>query len=187
MRIIAGDFKGRRLICPRGSLTRPTPDRVREAIFSIVGDLVADAAVLDLYAGTGAMGLEALSRGARKAFFVESSAAALGCLKANVEMCGCRERSGIIGRPVIEYLEMAVMEEDFRLVFADPPYRGDLGTLTLLALSKHAKQLERCLIILEHAPDTPPEPVPSALNRIDSRKYGNTGVSILEFKRARDL
>jgi len=187
MRIIAGSLKGRKLLSPKGSRTRPTSDRVREAIFSIVGDLVQGAAVLDLYAGTGAMGLEALSRGARKAVFVESDTAALACLNANIESCGCRDRSRVISRSVISFLGMAAFDEDFELLFADPPYRSDLGTLTLLAVSKHAKPLKRCLIILEHAPGSPPEPVPGTLNRIDTRKYGNAGVTFLEFKKIQEL
>jgi 16S rRNA (guanine966-N2)-methyltransferase len=187
MRIIAGSFKGRKLLSPKGSRTRPTSDRVREAIFSIVGDLVSGAAVLDLYAGTGAMGLEALSRGARKAVFVESDTAALTCLNTNIGSCGCRDRSRVIGQSVISYLGKAAFEDGFELMFADPPYRSDLGTLTLMAISKHAKPLKRCLIILEHAPGFPPEPVPGNMNRIDTRKYGNAGVTFFEFKKIQEL
>jgi 16S rRNA (guanine(966)-N(2))-methyltransferase RsmD len=97
MRIIAGSAKGRKLQAPKGSKTRPTSDRVREAIFSIVGDLVVDAMVLDLYAGTGAMGLEALSRGARQAVFVETDIPALRCLEMNIRLCGYGDRSEIWG------------------------------------------------------------------------------------------
>jgi len=183
MRIISGSFKGRKLSSPKGVKTRPTSDRVREAIFSIVGDLVVDARVLDLYAGTGAMGLEALSRGARQAVFVEMDPAALRCLDTNIETCRCKDRSAVVSRPVISYLGKIDPVDDFDLVFADPPYMGDLGTLTLLAISKHAKPLKRCLIILEHAPDRPPEPVPHVMIRVDTRKYGNVGVTFLQFKK----
>lgn len=181
MRIIAGNSKGRKLISPKGSRTRPTSDRVREAIFSIVGDLVLDARVLDLYSGTGAMGLEALSRGARQVVFVEMDPAALRCLNTNIETCRCRNRSKVVRRPVLSYLGKTDPGDGFELVFADPPYMGDLGTLTLLAISKHAKPLKRCLIILEHAPEGPPEPVPHNMTKVDTRKYGNTGVTFLEF------
>jgi len=183
MRIIAGTAKGRKLVCPKGSKTRPTSDRAREAIFSILGDLVVDANVLDLYAGTGAMGLEALSRGARQAVFVETDLAALQCLNTNIETCRYQDRSVVVSRPVISHLERLDPGDDFELVFADPPYMGDLGTLTLLAISKHAKPLKRCLIILEHAPDRIPEPVPRNMTRTDTRKYGNVGVTFLQFKK----
>ncbi len=186
MRIIAGSFKGRKLISPGGSRTRPTSDRVREAIFSIVGDLVVGAQVMDLESGTGAMGLEALSRGARQAVFVEMDPAALRCLNTNIEMCRCQDRSEVVSRPVLSYLGKIDSGVGFELVFVDPPYMGDLGTLTLLAISKHAKPLKRCLIILEHAPDRTPEPVPDNMTKVDTRRYGNVGVTFLEFKKTQE-
>ena len=88
MRIVAGRWGGRRLTTPKGLATRPTADRVREALFSILGDRVQDARVLDLFAGSGALGLEALSRGARSATFVESAPAALAALRANLAALG---------------------------------------------------------------------------------------------------
>jgi len=179
MRIIAGSYKGRKLVSPKGSNTRPTSDRVREAIFSIIGNIVEDTRILDLYSGTGAMGLEALSRGASQAVFVETDPAALRCLQVNIEAADCRERTRIISRPVLSYLEKTDLSDGFDLVFADPPYAGDLGTLTLKAISKHAKPLKGCLIILEHAPGRPPETVPDNMHRVDTRKYGNTGVTFL--------
>jgi 16S rRNA (guanine966-N2)-methyltransferase len=182
MRIISGTAKGRKLSSPKGMKTRPTSDRAREAIFSIVGDLVVDARVLDLYSGTGAMGLEALSRGAGQAVFVETDSAALRCLNTNIETCRCQDRSAVVNRLVISYLEKEGSGFDFDLIFADPPYKGDLGSLTLLAISKHAKPLIRCLIILEHAPDKAPEPIPDNLDKVDARKYGNAGVTFFQFK-----
>ena len=181
MRIIAGNAKGRKLQAPKGSKTRPTSDRVREAIFSIVGDLVVDALVLDLYAGTGAMGLEALSRGARQAVFVETDILALRCLEMNIRLCGYGDRSNVVKRPALNYLEKPGPGGGFDLVFADPPYTGDLGTLTLLAISKHAKPLKSCLIILEHAPGGPPGPVPESMGVVDNRKYGNVAVTFIRF------
>ncbi len=183
MRIIAGTAKGRKLSSPKGMKTRPTSDRAREAIFSIVDDLVVDARVLDLYSGTGAMGLEALSRGAGQAVFVETDPAALRCLNANIETCRCQDRSEVVSRSVISYLEKIDSGDDFDLVFADPPYKGDLGSLTLLTISKNAKPLKRCLIILEHAPDKAPEPIPDNLDKVDARKYGNVGITFLQFKK----
>ena len=181
MRIIAGSAKGRKLVSPKGSNTRPTADRVREAVFSILGDLVVGATVLDLYSGTGAMGLEALSRGAVKAVFVESDPAALKCLNANIEACRYQVMSKIVNRSVISFLDRMDQDDDFELVFADPPYAGNLGTLTLKAISKHAKPLKRSLIIMEHSPCCLPEPIPENMSRVDTRKYGNTGITFLVF------
>jgi len=182
MRIIAGTAKGRKLLAPKGMKTRPTTDRVREAVFSIIGDRVENASVLDLYAGTGAMGLEALSRGARTAVFVETDTAALRCLNRNIETCCCRERVRVISRPVISYLDTADPGDGFGLVFADPPYMGNEGILTLLAISKRAKPLKYCLLILEHAIDRFPGPVPDNVIGIDQRKYGNVGITFFEFQ-----
>ena len=182
MRIIAGSFKGRKLVSPKGSRTRPTSDRVREAIFSIIGDDIKDARVLDLYSGTGAMGLEALSRGARQVVFVEKDPAALRCLKTNIKAAGCQVSCRVFNRPVLSYLQEPDLNDGFDVVFADPPYAGDLGTLTLKAVSKHAKPLKGCLVVLEHAPGRSPEAVPENMGVVDTRKYGNTGVTFLKFQ-----
>ena len=180
MRIIAGSAKGRRLKCPRGLETRPTPDRVREAIFSILEDRVAQSRVLDLFAGTGAMGLEALSRGAQRAVFVEKHPKALRILEENIRECRCGEKAVVVPMAVDSYLGRGCFPGGFDLIFADPPYKGEEGTLTLMALSKHVKSLPECLVILEHAPrgslSVPPE-----LLIIETRKYGNTAVTFFRF------
>jgi 16S rRNA (guanine966-N2)-methyltransferase len=121
LRIVAGAAKGRRLATPAGA-TRPTSDRAREALFSSLGHLIEldGARVLDLFAGTGAVGLEALSRGAAEAVFVESNRAALDVLRRNVETVGLSGAT-VVGRPVASYLKTPP-EHAFDLVFADPPY-----------------------------------------------------------------
>lgn len=181
MRIIAGSAKGRKLKCPRGRRTRPTPDRVRESIFSIVGEKVHGARVLDLFAGTGAMGLEALSRGAAGAAFVERDPRVIDCLRENARMCGFEREAAVINSPVFPFLRDGDMERGFDLVFADPPYGGSDASLTLLALSKRVKSLrEGCLLVLEHAPGDRFEPEPDCMEIIDERKYGNTAVTFLK-------
>jgi 16S rRNA (guanine966-N2)-methyltransferase len=117
VRVVAGEFKGRRLHAPRGSRTRPTADRVREALFSMLGD-VSGARVLDLYAGSGALGIEALSRGAESALFVERDQAALAALRRNLEAVGAR--ADVRRQDVLRFL--ARPEGTFDLVFCDPPY-----------------------------------------------------------------
>ena len=117
MRVVAGTFKGRRLVAPRGTRTRPTADRVREALFSMLGD-VGGARVLDLYAGSGALGIEALSRGADSAVFVESDARAIAAIERNLASIGVE--ATVWRRDVLRFLARA--DGPFDLVFCDPPY-----------------------------------------------------------------
>jgi 16S rRNA (guanine966-N2)-methyltransferase len=122
MRVIAGQWGGRRLQAPAGAATRPTSDRVREALFSILGDRVAGARVLDLFAGSGALGIEALSRGATEATFVDSSAAAVKAVQANLEALGAE--ADVRRADARVFLRGASREgRHYDLVFLDPPYR----------------------------------------------------------------
>jgi 16S rRNA (guanine966-N2)-methyltransferase len=128
MRVIAGQYRGRRLQAPAGTNTRPTADRVREALFSILGDRVAQARVLDLFAGAGTLGLEALSRGASTATFVESAPRALAALKANVDALGADAE--VVRGDALRWLRGASAgARQYDLVFLDPPYRraAELG------------------------------------------------------------
>jgi 16S rRNA (guanine966-N2)-methyltransferase len=120
MRIVAGEFKGRRLAGPEGKAARPTSDKVREALFSILGP-IDDARVLDLFAGTGAVGIEAISRGAREAVFVERDRRMASVVERNIaEILGADDaRAQLVRGDVIRYLDGAA---DFDLVFIDPPY-----------------------------------------------------------------
>jgi 16S rRNA (guanine966-N2)-methyltransferase len=116
MRVVAGEFGGRRLVAPRGSRVRPTADRVREALFSILGD-VSGARVLDLYAGTGALAIEALSRGALRAFLVDTD---LTAARRNVETLGVGDRCELVRADALRHLRQD--EREYDLVFCDPPY-----------------------------------------------------------------
>jgi 16S rRNA (guanine966-N2)-methyltransferase len=123
MRVIAGRLGGRRLKAPRGRVTRPTSDRVREALFAMLGDL-AGTSVLDLFAGTGALGIEALSRGAERAVFVERDASAVKVLSSNLEALGIAPEAAEVRRlDALEALQSArAGKETYDLVFIDPPY-----------------------------------------------------------------
>jgi 16S rRNA (guanine(966)-N(2))-methyltransferase RsmD len=128
MRVIAGRYGGRRLTAPPGGATRPTADRVREALFSILGERVAGTRVLDLFAGAGTLGLEALSRGAAAATFVESAPRALAALRANVDALGADAE--VVRADALRWLRGASGgARQYDLVFLDPPYRraADLG------------------------------------------------------------
>lgn len=124
MRIISGSARGRKLVSPEGMDVRPTTDKVKESLFNIIQFELADASVLDLFAGTGQLGLEALSRGAAKAVFVDSSKKSLATVKRNVELCGFAGRSRLLQSDAFVYLARA--EETFDFVFLDPPYHNGL-------------------------------------------------------------
>jgi 16S rRNA (guanine966-N2)-methyltransferase len=117
VRVVAGEFRGRRLAAPRGARTRPTADRVREALFSMLGD-VSGARVLDLYAGSGALGIEALSRGAESAVFVERDPRAVLAIERNLESLGVEQE--VLREDVVRFLRRGA--GTFDLVFCDPPY-----------------------------------------------------------------
>jgi 16S rRNA (guanine(966)-N(2))-methyltransferase RsmD len=180
VRIITGTARGRNLKSPKGLRVRPTSDRVRESLFSILGNEVVDVGVMDLFAGTGSLGLEALSRGAQRAIFVEKNPAALKCLKENIVICGFEERSKVVASSVIPFLNTAIVPEETGIIFIDPPYSSHEAIKVLLAFSKHVKSLSGCRIVLEHSPSLPPDPVPEFLEIVDSRNYGDTALTFFE-------
>jgi len=180
VRIISGSARGRSLKSPAGLTVRPTSDRVREALFSILADRVAGAGVLDLFAGTGSLGLEALSRGSSWAVFVDRKPAAIKCIRQNVELCGFTDRAKVVSAPVVPYIRTKGPPDGVGLVFVDPPYFSDEGTNTLMAISKRAKSLSECLVVYEHSPGNPPDKVPDQMEIQDSRTYGDTALTFLQ-------
>lgn len=177
MRIIAGAFRGRRLNTPKGIKIRPTIDRVREAIFNIIRDEIPDAQVLDLFAGTGAMGLEALSRGAARAVFVDQSAGAIRLIRENIELCTARDRSLIIQDTVPSAVRrLAIKGDVFDLIFLDPPYGKGLVEKTLEVLDVVAAP--GAMVIAEcYFKDELPAELKDWLRRSE-RRYGDTMISI---------
>ena len=168
MRIVAGQWRGRRLAAPPGRTTRPTSDRVREAVFAIPGALDGER-VLDLYAGSGALGLEALSRGAAEATLVDRNRAALSALRANVDALGAPAR--VIASDVAVFLETAGRRGDqYDLVFLDPPYRATVGELSLgPVLAPGAR------IVVESDRRSPHD---LDIPLTDERRYGDTLIRI---------
>lgn len=169
MRIVAGELGGRRLLAPRGEAVRPTSDRVREAVFSILGD-VAGAAVLDLFCGTGALGIEAISRGAARATLVDDAIAAA---ERNVNDLGIGERCDIVRSDALRFLGRDTGAYD--LVFCDPPYRlarrlgPELDRLLRPRLAAGAR------VIAETGAG---ERLALSLPLLDERSYGSTRVRI---------
>ncbi len=180
MRIIAGQFRGRRLAAlgrgDRAAHLRPTPDRVREALFSMLESrgAVRGARVLDLFAGTGAMGLEALSRGAAQSTFVDDGRIALELIRRNIELIGCAGQTRIIRRDATRPGDCP--DEPFDLVFLDPPYGKGLGERALAAALRGGWIAPGALIAWE---ENAPMPAPAGFAPVDARRYGDTCITIL--------
>jgi len=179
VRIVTGEARGRRLAVPRGREVRPTSDRAREGLFSALGDRVADARVLDLFAGTGALGLEALSRGAASAVFVERSRRVLEVLLANIAATGMGDRSTVMPIAAAAALgRLSARGASFDLVFLDPPYEsGDLDA-ALAAIVPSSLVARGGRIIAEHPKSRVVSPTPP-LRVVASRSYGGTALTTL--------
>jgi len=177
VRIIAGSLKGRRLAPVKGRI-RPTAAKVREAVFSILGESVFEARVLDLFAGTGALGIEALSRGAREAIFVEDHPGALKVLRRNLEDLGLVDRSRVLPLPVAGALKkLAARGENFGLVFLDPPYGGEVAAATLTALAAAEILTPAAWVVAEHSSHQSLPDTVGQLARQQLKRYGDTQVS----------
>ncbi len=182
MRIIAGKWRGLRL-APVGkgdaaAHLRPTADRVRESLFNVLaggryGDPIGDARVLDLFAGTGALGLEALSRGASEAVLVDDGKRALGLIRQNLKICGAENRATILRRDATRLGDNP--GDPFNLVFLDPPYGKGLGEKALAAANAGGWLAPGALVVFEeNAPASP-----AGFTALDTRRYGDTHISLL--------
>ena len=180
MRVVAGSAGGVHLIVPKTDI-RPTMDRVKAAIFSSLGDKVPGARVLDLFAGTGSLGIEALSRGSASAVFVENNAAAAETIKRNFAKTGLRGE--VRQMDVFSFLDRAAKPGEFDIVFADPPYakapgERDFGAELLASVSLAAALAPEGIFVLEKMPG---DPFPRRMRWLCSRlkKYGATEVAFL--------
>jgi len=173
VRIVGGTLGGRVLRAPGGSDTRPTSEKVREAIFNILGPV--DGRVLDLFAGSGGLGIEALSRGAERATFVDSRKSALAAIRANLRDLGIEDRADVIAGDAVAVAARPT-EVPWRLVFADPPYRSDLAARAVLAIPAACLAPDAVIVIEHDRRNVPPEALGSLL-RTDQRRYGDTLVS----------
>ncbi len=182
MRIISGRFKGKKLHSVRGLTIRPTADRLRESIFNILSHGVLNAVVLDLFAGTGAMGIEALSRGAESAVFVENNPKALSVIQRNITSCCFGKQAHIIKWDIKKNLNcLKSAGTAFDLVFLDPPYNRGMVTPALLNLEQTGSLKKGARIVVEHSPqESIPDPV-FMFDIADRRKYGKTLVSFLTY------
>jgi 16S rRNA (guanine966-N2)-methyltransferase len=181
MRVIAGQLRGRAIAAPPGDATRPTGSRVKEALFSILAD-VSDERVLDLFAGSGALGIEALSRGAAFAVFVEAARPALACLRDNLSKLGLEPRSTTLPLRVTAARPKLAALGPFGLVLCDPPWKDvDSARQELEDLARARVILPGGRVVLEHSAKAPPaEPASALLKVVDQRRWGDTAVTFYE-------
>ena len=176
MRIIAGEMRSRRLKAPEGMDTRPTADRVKEALFSILGGRIYGARVLDLYGGSGALALEAISRGADSAVICDLSSKACAVIQENIDTLGCQRRAALLRmKDTAAIGALQKRNARFGLIFLDPPYRMDTAPVCAALLAAGLLE-EGGMIVIEHGRETPPDIPPPLLLR-DRREYGAAGLS----------
>jgi 16S rRNA (guanine(966)-N(2))-methyltransferase RsmD len=176
MRVVAGRYRGRRLVAPAGDQTRPTSDRVREALFSVLGPSVQGARVLDLFAGSGALGIEALSRGAADVVFVDQAPQAIKAIRAN--LAALEIEADVHRIEAGSWLRAASARADaYDLVFLDPPYRraGELGRELSEGLVAVLAAGARVITESDRR-----EPLELELPLADERRYGDTVIRIHE-------
>jgi 16S rRNA (guanine966-N2)-methyltransferase len=181
MRVIGGHDRGRRLRAPRGLATRPTADRVRVTLFDVLGPAVAGARVLDLFAGTGAVGIEALSRGAARVVLVERDQSALRALRANLAALGApRAAARVMAGDVLRVLpELGAQEGPFDLVFIDPPYATALAGRTLEGLGATRICRAGTEVIVQHSTRTTLPTVRGLAPHRRPRQFGDTALTFL--------
>ena len=176
MRIISGTLKARQIKAPQGSDFRPTTDRVKENIFNILGEKVKGAKVLDIFAGSGSLGLESISRGSSEVFFIDKSEAAVEVIKKNLEYLSIFDKAQVIkGDASRELHRLSGRSLIFDLIFLDPPYNINVAELQSL-FSLIAKCLDSSGLIIYESGSDLSEDIVASIKEIDKRSYGNTRV-----------
>ena len=184
MRIVAGSLKGRAIVAPEGQGTRPTSDRARQAVFNVLehaswAEGLQDARVMDVYAGSGALGFEAISRGAAFCLFVETDEDARGAIRENADAYGLMGRTRVHRRSAVELgVRPGSAGEAFDLAFLDPPYGKGLGEQTLARLLEGNWLKPGALVVFERGSDEPEIDTPG-YERLDARDYGAARVLFL--------
>lgn len=187
MRIVAGRFRGRLLSAPKGTETRPTTDRVREALMSslasLLGPDLGGGRALDAFAGSGALGLEALSRGVERVTFVEKHRGALSALGDNVAALGVNGECRIVAGDAFSLAARGALAGPFALILLDPPYRLDQSEVAglLASLASQGAVSDEAHVVWEHAAGTP-APWPEGFSPVVTKTYGDTAVEIAVYE-----
>lgn len=179
MRIIGGDFRGRKLMALSGDDIRPTSDRVREAVFNIIGPWIRETRVLDLYAGTGALGLESLSRGAKAVVFVDAALSSCEVIQKNIDLCKMAEKTTLVHHDITSPFPQSLRTDPFDLIFIDPPY-GKGYVETTLGKSDFIDLLApKGIVVVEQSfKESLAEPI-NGLDIYRQKKYSKTRISFL--------
>lgn len=180
MKISGGTYRGRPLIVPKGDAVRPTTDKVRQAIFNALNSrgVIAGAHVIDLFCGTGSLGLEALSRGAATCTFIDNSTASLKACKANIKACEAHEYTSVIYKDVMKLPVSA--GQKYSLVLMDPPYRHNLVYPSLEHLSKMDWIAREAVIVIDCEKGAD-EKLPAGFDLLDVKKYGDVKIILAEY------
>lgn len=185
MRVIAGSARGRKLRSLRGLAMRPTQDRVREALFNIIGEAVIDSSFLDLYAGVGGVGIEALSRGAASVVFVENHPPAVEVIRNNLTACGFSSGFCVVKSDALRFIDGAARRaEKFQIIYIDPPYRTPLLQRTLQKLGAAHIIAAGGLVVAEHASAEQLAEKYGDLLLQDLRRFGDTALSFFTLQNA---
>jgi 16S rRNA (guanine966-N2)-methyltransferase len=182
MRIVGGRLRGRALVAPASGAIRPTTDRTRESLFNILGNLIdfEGLRVIDLFAGTGALGIESISRGAGFALFVENGTEGRAIIRSNIEKFGLQGQSRLFRRDAVNLGKPGTMAR-FDIAFADPPYGRMLGGKAGKSLADGGWLNSHGFFVLEEATDTMPRTLPQYV-LLDQRRYGGSTISIFKLK-----
>ena len=186
MRVIAGSARGMRLVAPRGTGTRPTADRVREALFSILQAKldIEGGLILDICAGTGGLGLEALSRGASYCYFVENDKNALLALLKNITTVGCKESAKVIEMDAVRALKsLSDQDKHFDIIFFDPPYQSSLYSSVTEAINSFRLLADNGIFVAESSFRHPLPDKIGNLIKSDRRVYGDTALEFYNWER----
>ena len=180
MQIITGKYRARKLVPVEGDTTRPTLGRVKESVFNLISSEIEENVVLDLFAGSGAFGVECISRGAKKVYFVDQAPNAISSIKVNTK--GMSEDFEIVKSDYAQALEMFERKgENFGLVYLDPPYKSDFAMRSLEMLSGKNLLAENAVIVVEHANQNDLQNLPECFIIKKSKKYGIAYVDVLVF------
>ena len=173
MRVISGTAKGKKLNSLEGLETRPTLDRVKEAVFNIIQFDIKDSVVLDLFSGSGALGIEALSRGAKEAILCDASSKAIKIINKNLEETRLKDKAKVINTDYLEVLSK-IKDKKFDIIFLDPPYKSDYVEKSIEYISKYNLLAENGIIIVETNDENKIDKINAKkdLEVYDTRKYG---------------
>ena len=178
MRVISGSARGKKLLGTEGFDVRPTLDRVKESVFNMIAFDIPDASVLDLFSGTGALGIEALSRGAKEAVFIDSFPESVAVTKKNLEATHLTDNADVINSDSIDYLNKC--SKIFDIIFIDPPYESDLYEKSLKAIKENSILSEDGFIVLEYDTNTTPPFELCGFEISKDKKYGRVKILIMK-------